>query len=143
MITIDNGDASFTPSDVMSILRIHDEQIRRLEEIVNLQRQENIVLRDDLEKCKNEIDKFKEVEKTVSMQLQEVTEIKKSLVDLKIKFAERTDNNSTSNSRSMYATNVFGTKEERQGDSTQKQNPNKNRCKILFCLTNCSLTHSK
>ena len=143
MITIGNGDASFTPSDVMSILRIHDEQIRRLEEIVNLQRQENIVLRDDLEKCKNEIDKFKEVEKTVSMQLQEVTEIKKSLVDLKIKFAERTDNNSTSNSRSMYATNVFGTKEERQGDSTQKQNPNKNRCKILFCLINCSLTHSK
>ena len=76
MITIGNGDASFTPIDVMSMLRIHDEQIRRLKEIVNL-RQENIVLRDDLEKCKNEIDNFKGFEKTVRVQLQDVLEIKK------------------------------------------------------------------
>lgn len=88
MITIGNGDASFTPSDVMSMLRIHDEQIRRLEEIVNL-RQENIVLRDDLEKCKNEIDNFKGFEKTVRVQLQDVLEIKKSMADLKVKFAEK------------------------------------------------------
>jgi hypothetical protein len=55
---------------------------------VNL-RQENIVLRDDLEKCKNEIDNFKGFEKTVRVQLQDVLEIKKSMADLKVKFAEK------------------------------------------------------
>ena len=39
--------------------------------------------------CKNEIDNFKGFEKTVRVQLQDVSEIKKSMADLKVKFAEK------------------------------------------------------